>query len=106
MKDTNDYVLIEADKPRKLRYGHKALKMLQKLTGKSIDKIDLDFEKLEEIEKVFYCGLFADDKDLTLEKMEDVLDCVDYATLMKALPEAITKAFGSIDEAGETEEKK
>lgn len=97
----NDVVLIELDRPRELRYGHKALKNLVALTGKDIDSIDMDNFDLGELEKYIYCGLLSDARNnnetLRLEDMEDLLDRAPSIThVMEKMQEALSIAFGSL----------
>ncbi|MCP8969725.1 hypothetical protein [Ectobacillus ponti] len=104
MSDKNDVVIIELDRPRELRYGHKALKKLTALTGKGLDKLDTDNFDLEEIEKVLYCGLLSDAKDnnetLKLEDMEDLLDqAPSYGHIMEKMQAAFNLAFGQFEDA-------
>lgn len=95
MAKNNDVVLIELDRPRELRYGHKALKKLTALTGIQVDNMDLENFDLAEIEKVIYCGLTSEDKDLELEQMEDILDqAPSYQHIIDKMQEAFTAAFG------------
>lgn len=103
LNDKNDVVVINLDRPRFLRFGHKALKRLNAMTGKSMDNFELDGNNLEEIEKVFYCGLLYDAKQnnetLKLEDMEDLLDeAPSYGELIGKMTEALNVAFGSADE--------
>jgi predicted solute-binding protein len=101
--DKNDVVVINLDRPRILRFGHKALKKLGALTGKGLaDLGENDFD-LEELEKILYCGLLSDAKEngetLKLEDMEDLLDQAEsYNELLEAMNLALTNAFGQGDE--------
>jgi hypothetical protein len=103
MKDKNDIVIIHLDRPRELRFGHKALKTLGALTGKDIDALtagnDLD---LEDLEKFMYCGLLSDAKanneTLNLEDMEDLLDTISFGELVQKMQEAMQKSFGGISD--------
>lgn len=97
--DKNDVVMIELDRPRELRYGHKAIKKLLALTGSSIEDIDLENIDLEEIEKYIYCGLLSDAKNnnetLELSQMEDLLDLApSYVHITEKMTEALNIAFG------------
>ncbi|MDR6883113.1 hypothetical protein [Bacillus sp. 3255] len=98
MANNNDLVIIELDRPRVLRFGHKALKHLSALTGMTMEQIgdgDLDFEQ---IEKIIYCGLLADDKDLQLDDMEDLLDkAPNPQYYIGKMTEALSAAFKSAD---------
>jgi hypothetical protein len=95
--DKNTTVVINLDRPRFLKFGHKALKKLGALTGKSMNNMDDEFD-LAEIEKVMWCGLMADAKengeDLKLEDMEDLLDLADpYNDVIEAMNKALGQAF-------------
>jgi hypothetical protein len=68
-----DYgIIIELDRPRTLRFGHRALKAAEQLLKKKI--AELDTMSFEEIEKVMYAGLKADDETLNLDKVGKLLD--------------------------------
>jgi hypothetical protein len=97
--DKNPTVFIHLDRPREVRFGHKALKRLSKLTGKklteSINQNDFD---LEELESILYCGLLSDAKEhnetLELADMEDLLDLAPSMTsLLEAMNQALDNAF-------------
>ncbi len=95
----NNVVTIQLDRVRVLRYGHKALKTMLSLTGKSLDGIKMDGFDLNELEKILYCGLLSDaranNESLKLEDMEDLLDeaeSIQY--IVDKMGEAFEKAFG------------
>lgn len=104
-RDKNDVVIVELDRPRELRFGHKALKKMAALSGKSFDEMggdEIDLGDLEDIEKIFYYGLERDAREngetLTLEMMEDILDYApSYAYLVEKLQQAITIATQGFD---------
>lgn len=101
----NDVVMINLDRPRELRYGHKALKTLLAMTGKDIDSIDMENIDLGEVEKYIYCGLLSDARangeTLTLEKMEDLLDLApSFSHIMEKMNEAFSISFGSLGVEG------
>ena len=108
MSDKNDVVIINLDRPRELRFGHKAIKTLAALTGKDLEAtLNMEHLDLEELEKVMYCGLLTDAKNnnevLKLEGMEDLLDaCPSYQELINKLQESFNKAFGNF---GDVQEK-
>ena len=92
--------MIKLDKPRFLRYGHKALKKLTAITGKTFDEINLDNFDLETLEIVLYCGLLSDAKEnnetIKLEDMEDLLDQADsYSDIISSMTKAFEAAFGT-----------
>lgn len=106
----NDVVMVELDRPRELRFGHRALKQILALTGKDIDAFDLDNIDLGEIEKIMYCGLLYDAKQhgetLKLEDMEDLLDqAPSVSYYIQKMQEALSIAFGSLGGTEGNQEK-
>lgn len=101
--NNNDVVILHLDRPREVRFGHKALKTLIAITGKSLESLDESEISLEDIEKFMYCGLLYDARKngetLTLEQMEDLLDMAPKYT---DIVEAMSKAF-EISNGGKTE---
>lgn len=96
--ETNDLVVINLDRPRFLRFGHKALKQLTLLTGTNLDKMDESDFGLEEVEKVIWCGLQQDAKEhgenLSLDQMEDLLDLAgSYTEILEAMHMGLEQAF-------------
>lgn len=92
----NDVVAIKLDKPRFLRYGHKALKKLSALTGKTLDELGAGEFDIETLEIVLYCGLISDDKNLQLSDMEDILDEAEsYQAIIDSMTKAFNLAFGN-----------
>ncbi|MFB9330093.1 hypothetical protein ACFFSY_29470 [Paenibacillus aurantiacus] len=93
--NNNDVVIVELDRPRELRFGHKALKRMMAFTGKSVEEIegDSDFD-MEELETIFFHGLSRDAQEhgenLTLDMMEDILD---HAPSMGYLMQKMQEAF-------------
>jgi hypothetical protein len=110
MKNT-DLVVINLDRPRFLRFGHKALKMLMSMTDIDITKFDMSNFKFEDIEKVYYVGLLSDAKEngetLKLEDMEDLLDLAEFKDVVLKMQEAFEKSFGEVPaEVNEKNEKR
>lgn len=99
MKNNNDVVVIKLDRERELRFGHKALKLYQAVSGKDIEDLGQDFS-LDEIEKLMYCGLFSDahkhGETLKLEDMEDLLDQTTYEEIIEKMTEALNASFGTL----------
>ena len=102
-KQNNDVVIIQLDRPRELRYGHKALKTLAALTGKTLEDLENQTFNVEDIEKFIYCGLLSDarknNETLRLEDMEDLLDqAPSYQHIIEKMQEAFAAAFGPLME--------
>jgi hypothetical protein len=95
--DKNDMVVITLDRPRFVRFGHRALKKMTSLTGFKMDQIDEDNFDLGEIEKIMWCGLLQDAEEnnevLKLEDMEMLLDKADFHEIINAMNLALEKAF-------------
>jgi hypothetical protein len=97
--EKNTEVLLMVDRPRFLKYGHKAMKQLTALTGRKLtESVSKDEFSLEELEKIIYCGLLADAKanneTLKLEDMEDLLDqAPNFNHVIEAMNNAFDKAF-------------
>jgi hypothetical protein len=108
--DKNDLVVINLDRPRFLRFGHKALKTLEAMSDIDITNMDMSKFKFEDIEKVYYVGLLSDAKEngetLKLEDMEDLLDLVEFRELIEKMQESFKKSFGDIPEVNEKNEKR
>jgi hypothetical protein len=100
--DNNDLVVLNLDRPRFVRFGHKALKQLTLLTGTNLEKLDEGDFGLEEVEKVMWCGLQQDAKEkgepLKLEDMEDLLDMAgSYSEILEAMHKGLEQAFKRTD---------
>ena len=96
--DNNTLVVVNLDRPRFLRFGHKALKQLTKLTGKKLESMDENDFDLADLESIMWCGLQADAKEhnetLKIEDMEDLLDKAEsFGELMAAMSKALDVAF-------------
>ena len=96
--DKNNTVVINLDRPRFVKFGHKALKQLGTLTGKKLEEMDENDFDLADLEKIMWCGLQADAKEngeqLKLEDMEDLLDSADsFSDIMEAMNKALEIAF-------------
>lgn len=104
MGKNNDVVIIELDRPRELRFGHKAIKTMEALGVNITGQQEGEFA-IEEIEKIIYCGLLSDARKngetLRLEDMEDLLDqASNYQHIIDKMQEAFSAAFGGGDQEG------
>lgn len=98
MSDKNNLVYINLDRPRFVRFGHKALKQLGTLTGKKLEEMDENDFDLADLEKIMWCGLQADAREhgetLKMEDMEDLLDSAEsFGEIMEAMNKALEVAF-------------
>jgi hypothetical protein len=96
--DKNTEVVLNLDRPRFVRFGHKALKQLTALTGKKLESMEENDFDLEDLEKIMFCGLQADAREngetLKIEDMEDLLDSASsFGEIMLAMNKALEVAF-------------
>lgn len=97
-ENNNDLVVLNLDRPRFLRFGHKALKKMTAITKMDLDSMNDNNFDLEEVEKIIWCGLLEDAKEhgeeLKLEDMEDLLDkAASYGEIMAAMQKGLEMAF-------------
>ncbi|MCA0754905.1 hypothetical protein KP806_07570 [Paenibacillus sp. N4] len=102
MPNNNDVVIVDLDKKRELRFGHKALKRIGAELNKSVEELEggVGFSE-NDLELIYFYGLQNHAKEigeeLTMEMMEDILDCAPhpaYPYLHKKMFEALTISMG------------
>lgn len=106
------YYPIELDKERSFKFGMKAIDKIEKKFKKSIMKIEGMKDgtlTMQEYATLFHAGLMHEDKDLTPDKVMDLID--EYSTLgkvSKVFWDAFNEEFkiGDEEETEETEEAK
>lgn len=110
MTNNNDVVIIELDRPREIRFGHKALKTYQALSGQSIEQLGQGGFSFDDVEKLVYSGLLSDARangeTLTIEQVEDLLDNHDIQDTIEKMSKALEKTFGAADPNGKAAGKK
>jgi hypothetical protein len=94
----NTTVVLNLDRPRFLRFGHRALKRMTTLTGMKLENMDEGEFDLTHLEKILWCGLQEDAKEngeeLKLEDMEELLDKAEsFGDIMDAMHSALGEAF-------------
>lgn len=97
-KNPTRQVILDADRPRVLKAGHKALKMITKMTGKRLDEMDGVGGDLEIIDKIAYALMLKDaqrnGETLTIEQVEDILDEVECEQeIIDAISDCFDAAF-------------
>ena len=89
---------IQLDKQRNLRYGHKALILVEDSMGRSLSKLNFEDLKLRELTKLLWAGLVHEDPMLTLDQLIDIIDDCDSMNIIEEIAEkiglAISEAFG------------
>lgn len=90
------YTPIKLDKTRNLRYGMKAISLVEKQLGQPIAKVDMDNLTMEASATLVWAGLVHEDPELTTDKVMDLID--DYSSIQEVMPvvgKALADAFGS-----------
>ena len=93
---------VKLDKMRNFRYGMKAISLIEKKLGKPIGKVDMENLTMEDTAVMIWAGLVHEDKDLTLEKVMDLVD--EYSDVQTVL-ETMGKAFQGAFNQGKAEKK-
>ncbi len=86
---------IQLDKIRNFRYGMRAIKTIEDITGKAMSQIDMENITMDTLSVMVYAGLVHEDKSLTPDKVIDLID--DYSniqTVAETMSKAIEGAFG------------
>lgn len=95
---------IKLDKMRNLRYGMKAISLIEETLGKpvmQIEGIDNGGLTMHAYAVLIWAGLVHEDKDLTPDK---VIDLVDEYSSIKTVTEEMWKAFNGAFKSNEGKE--
>lgn len=93
------YYPIQLDKVRNFRYGMKAISIIEKKFKKPIAKVDFDNLTMEDTATIIWAGLVHEDKNLTVEKVMDLIDEKgNLQQVMQVMSEAMSAAFGGKEE--------
>ena len=89
------YIDITLDKPRRLKYGIRDFRDLERVMGKPVGDVLADFAKLgaESLAIICWAGLKHEDRQITPERAADLIDAYlgsghDVADLRGAINEA------------------
>ena len=92
---------IMLDKPRNLRYGMRAIKMIENALGKSAFGIELNDMTMDEIATFIWAGLYHEDKEITPDEVIDLVDeHSDLPTALLTMAKAFGESFGKGKAAG------
>lgn len=107
--DKNDVVILELDRPRELRLGHKALKRFSALTGCSLKDMEEEIQNYDKMSAMLWIMVTEDQKEqgepiMTPETLDDLLDehRVKISKILKVCSAALQAAFE--DEDAESDE--
>lgn len=91
------YTPIELDKVRNFRYGMKAISIIEKKFKKPLAKINFEELTMEETATIIWAGLVHEDKELTANRVMDLIDDKgNLQEVMQAMAEAMNAAFGGL----------
>lgn len=100
------YTPIKLDKVRNFRYGMKAIHLIEKKLKKNISKVNFDDLSMEEIAIFMWAGLEHEDKNLTPDKVMDLVDeHSNFPAVSEVMFQAFRESFG-IEETEEEEKEK
>lgn len=81
---------IKLDKERNFKFGMKAISLIEKKLGVPIGKIDMENMTMEDAATMMWAGLVHEDKDLTPDKVMDLIDDYsDMETAFNAMSDAL-----------------
>jgi hypothetical protein len=84
------FIMIDLDRPRKLRFGMGAMVEFEQLTGIKLMELN-DEMSMDVCSKILWIMLKQEDKELTLEKTCELID--EYAESITDVITAITKSI-------------
>jgi len=92
------YTPIQLDKARNLRYGYMGLSLIEEALGMNINKVLIKATKgdlsIKETFTMIWAGLYHEDKELTVEKVIDLVDeYSDIETVSELMGKAIEKSL-------------
>lgn len=98
MKEHNDLVIIELDRPRTLKLSHLVMKRFSAATKMPIVEMDTVGTRYDYISEMMYFMLNHDDPTLSRAKADELLEQVSIAYVIKKFNEALEAAFGEPEE--------
>jgi hypothetical protein len=100
------YVIIELDKPRKLRFSINQLVEIEEHLGKNIMELFRSGNLgLKELRTILWIGLKWEDPRLTIQKAGELMDLVPLNYIAEKIGEALTVAFGETEQTEGGDEK-
>lgn len=103
--DGNDVVMIELDRPRELKLGHKAMKRFSALTGCSMEDMEKEIKHYDKLACLMYVMLAVDaekhGETLTTDQVDDLLEPVCIPRQLELCMAAIQAAFDDPDASKE-----
>lgn len=90
-----NFTAIQLDKTRNLRYGMKALDLIEDKLEKPLSEVNMNKLTTKQLAVFIWAGLAHEDPELTPEKVMDLVDeYSDIKIVSEALGKAIQDSFG------------
>lgn len=85
---------IKLDRERQFKYGMRAISLVEKKFKKPISKVDFNNLTMEESAVFIWAGLVHEDKNLSSERVMDIVDQYsNFTTVINLASEALQGAF-------------
>ena len=97
-------VILNLDKPRALKFSHKAMRQFCALTRVSVPELREAVQRYDLMTTAVYCMLAVQDSSLTPNQVEDMLDELPVLEVYTKAVEAVSEALQGDEDAKETPE--
>ena len=87
------FVVVNLDKPRKIKYTINALATLEDVLERPVTELGNNVG-VKELRALLWAGLLHEDANLTLEQAGNLMDGIDIITLAEKIGEALNAALG------------
>lgn len=94
-------VILNLDKPRELKFSHKAMRRFCALTKVSVPELQKAVQRYDLMATAVYCMLAAQDESLTPKQVEDMLDELPVLEVYTKAVEAVSEALQGDEDAKE-----
>ena len=94
-------VILNLDKPRELKFSHKAMRQFCAMTRVSVPELREAVPRYDLMTTAVYCMLAAQDDSLTPGQVEDMLDKLPVLEIYAKAVEAVGEAVHDGEDAGE-----
>lgn len=93
-------VILHLDKPRELKFSHKAIQKFSALTRTPLTELKEAVTRYDLMAAAVYCMLSAADETLTPEQVDDMLERLPPLKVYTAAVEAVSEALDDGEGAG------
>lgn len=97
-------VILHLDKPRELKFSHKAMRKFSALTQTPLTELRAAVTRYDLMTTAVYCMLSVADESLTPGQVDDMLEQLPPLKVYTAAVEAVSEAMDDGEEDGEDED--